>query len=214
MRAHVIAVSIGAHAVVVGGLLALPRHAAPSEPEVRDIEVVAAPTRQDPPPPPARTEPMRDRAPTRVRKAATVRVARAPVSTEEPGPGSGSGSSSGSGTGSGSGSSSGSGTGTGSGSGSGVDRSGPPVPIDASAARTLPYTAEATRDHVHGDVVVAIEVDPLGHVARASVQRGLGHGLDEIATGIAMQFRFRPATDRSGTPISGRVRWRFHFQPP
>jgi TonB family protein len=76
------------------------------------------------------------------------------------------------------------------------------------------YTAEALRDRVSGDVQLVLMVDPLGHVGSATVRRGLGHGLDEIATRLAMQIRFRPARDRAGKPTTGTVRWRFHFQPP
>ncbi|HSR97856.1 MAG TPA: TonB family protein, partial [Kofleriaceae bacterium] len=109
----------------------------------------------------------------------------------------------------------GGGTGGGNGDGTGdIDRSGPPVPIDPSAAATQLYTEAAMRDHVTGDVSLVLAVDPLGRVARATVRRGLGHGLDEIATGIAMQIKFRPARDRAGRPVAGTVRWRFHFEPP
>ena len=218
MRARVIAISVVAHGAMVGGLLALaPRRAADPAPRVRDIEVVATAPKPPPPPPPAssppaRSEPMRDRAPTRIRKPAAGR-APAPEPTQPAGGGDGEGSGSSSGE-------SGGGNGDGDGAGDGevlvpiVDRSGPPVPIDAIADRTLPYTAAAQRDHVSGDIVVSIEVDPLGHVARATVQRGLGHGLDEIATKVATQLRFKPATDRRGAATTGRVKWRFHFQPP
>jgi len=205
MRAHVIAISVVAHAGVLGGLLYwAPRHDAEVAPELHEITVVPAPPPAPPPPPApaARTETI---APTRVRKPAAPRHVR----SAEPALATGSGDSpSGSGSGSGS-------TGDGSGSAaSEIDRSGPPVPVDPSAARTLPYTAEATRDRVSGDVVVSLEIDDQGRVAKATVKRGLGHGLDEIATKIAMQLQFRPATDRSGAPVAGKVRWRFHFQPP
>jgi len=109
----------------------------------------------------------------------------------------------------------GGGTGGGNGDGTGdIDRSGPPVPIDPNAAATQLYTEAAMRDRVTGDVSLVLAVDPLGRVARATVRRGLGHGLDEIATGIAMQIKFRPARDRAGRPVAGTVRWRFHFEPP
>jgi TonB family protein len=95
-----------------------------------------------------------------------------------------------------------------------IDRSARPVPLEPSAAQTSMYTAEALRDRVSGDVQLVLMVDPLGHVGSATVRRGLGHGLDEIATRLAMQIRFRPARDRAGKPTTGTVRWRFHFQPP
>ena len=113
---------------------------------------------------------------------------------------------------------SGGGTGEGGGGDGGgggvIDLSSRPVPFETDTARTLPYTAEAQRDRVSGDVHLVLAVDPLGHVGRATVRRGLGHGLDEIATRLALQIRFRPARDRAGKPTAGTVRWRFHFQPP
>jgi TonB family protein len=208
MRASVVIVSVIAHGAVLGPLLYwAPRHDSAVTPELHEITVVPPAPKPAPPPPPAPAARTETIAPTRVRKPAAPRAPR--VSTPAPATGSGDATpSSGSGSGSGS-------TGDGSGSASSdVDRSGPPVPVDPSAARTLPYTAEATRDRVSGDVVVSLEIDADGRVTRALVKRGLGHGLDEIATKIAMQLQFRPATDRSGAPVAGRVRWRFHFQPP
>lgn len=221
MRARAIAISVVAHGAVIGGLLALaPRPAADPAPRVRDIEVVAAakpprpappspPPPLPPPPPPARSEPMRDHAPTRVRRPSQAGLAHGPEPTQPAGDSSGSGDGGGSDGG------------DGSGDGDGeevlvpvVDRSGPAIPIDIIAARTLPYTAAALRDHVSGDVILSLEIDARGRVERTSVHRGLGHGLDEIATKVALQLRFRPATDRSGAPTTGRVTWRFHFQPP
>jgi len=95
-----------------------------------------------------------------------------------------------------------------------LDLSARPIPLDANTSRTLPYTAEAQRDQVSGDVHLVLAVDPLGRVGRATVRHGLGHGLDEIATRLALQIRFRPARDREGNATAGTVRWRFHFQPP
>lgn len=115
------------------------------------------------------------------------------------------------GSGAGSGESGGDGAGAGAG---GIDLSSRPVPLDTAASQVLPYTAEALRDRITGDVQLALMVDPLGRVGRVTVRRGLGHGLDEIASRIAMQIRFRPARDRAGKPTAGTVRWRFHFQAP
>ena len=111
----------------------------------------------------------------------------------------------------------GAGGGHGGGDGDGIgalDRSARPVPLNADTFSTSLYTAEAQRDRVSGDVQLVLTVDPLGRVGSAKVRRGLGHGLDEIATKLALQIRFRPARDRTGKPTTGTVRWRFHFQPP
>jgi TonB family protein len=102
----------------------------------------------------------------------------------------------------------------GDGGGGVIDLSSRPVPLEIKTSQTLPYTAEAQRDRVSGDVQLLLTVDPLGHVERTTLRHGLGHGLDEIATRLATQIRFRPARDRAGKPTAGTVRWKFHFQPP
>lgn len=111
----------------------------------------------------------------------------------------------------------GAGTGLGDGDGAGaaaIDRSAPAVPLDPDLSQTLPYTAEAARGRVSGDVHLVLVVDPLGHVGQVTVRRGLGHGLDEIAVAQARKIRFRPARDRAGSATVGKVRWRYHFEPP
>ncbi|HEY6174139.1 MAG TPA: energy transducer TonB, partial [Kofleriaceae bacterium] len=140
----------------------------------------------------------------------TVEVDPSASAGSPPGDGSGLG---GAGDGAGLG---GSGTGTGRGNGDGnadIDLSARPVPLNATDV-TLPYTEEAARGRVGGNVIVELSIDPLGNVGRATIARGLGHGLDEIAVRTAMQLRFRPARDRAGRPIAATVRWRFHFDPP
>lgn len=94
-----------------------------------------------------------------------------------------------------------------------LDLSARPVPLETNTSQTLMSTAEAQRDRISGYVHLVLTVDPLGHVGRAAVRKGLGHGLDEIATKRALQIRFRPARDRAGNPTVGTVRWRFYFEP-
>jgi protein TonB len=117
------------------------------------------------------------------------------------------GGSSGNGTGGGGGGGGGSGTG-------GVDLHAPPVPIDASSARVLPYTEAALHARISGDVVLSLEIDAAGSVTGATVMKRLGYGLDDIAIDVAKRFRFRPARDVAGAATTGRVSWRFHFAPP
>lgn len=121
------------------------------------------------------------------------------------------------GGGDGGGSGSGLGAGTGHGFGDGtrdLDLSARPIPLDPNLSPTLPYTEEAARGRISGDVQLVLTVDPLGRVGRVAVRRGLGHGLDEIAIQQAMKIRFRPARDRAGRPTVGTVRWRYHFERP
>jgi TonB family protein len=106
------------------------------------------------------------------------------------------------------------GSGGGDGDGNGdIDLSARPVPLNAGDV-TLPYTEEAARRRISGNVIVELSIDPVGRVQRATIARRLGYGLDELAIRTAMQLRFRPAHDRAGRPTAATVRWRVHFDPP
>ena len=98
--------------------------------------------------------------------------------------------------------------------GDGNDLSAKPQPLDTTSASTLPYTKEAMRDHVEGDVTLVLQIDAAGYVTSTAVQRGIGHGLDEIAATVARKFTFKPALDRYGNKTAGSVKWRFHFTRP
>jgi TonB family protein len=62
------------------------------------------------------------------------------------------------------------------------------------------YTDEARHLKVQGDVIVRVTFLASGQVVVHNVLQGLGHGLDEEATRVAEQIRFRPAT-RDGRPV-------------
>jgi TonB family protein len=109
---------------------------------------------------------------------------------------------------------SGGGTGGLNGAGNGNDLSAKPIPLDTTSASTLPYTKEAMRDHVEGDVTLVLHIDDAGIVTSTTLQRGIGHGLDEIAANVARRFTFKPALDREGKKTAGTVKWRFHFTRP
>jgi TonB family protein len=181
----------------------------PTRPAPKTAKVPRPPRRPDPPPPPPPIVPP-DLAPAVITTTvADVSTPTPPAETVTDGtPRDGGGDGLG-------GRGGGTGIGIGEGPGEGeLDLSARPIPINASISQTLPYTAEAARDRISGDVQLLLTVDPLGQVGRVTVRRGLGHGLDEIATKLAMQIKFRPARDRQGQPTVGTVRWRFHFQPP
>jgi TonB family protein len=235
VKARVVVASAALHITAVVGLL-VARTAAPGRPTV-DIEIVppamttepAAPPRVEPaaapggnpviaPVPhrgaPARAEhPRRNVSPSRPPAAPpTPEIDASAPAVPPPGDGSELGPP---GDGAGFG-----GNGSGSGSGNGnadgnieLDRSARPLPLNATDV-TLPYTEEAARRRVGGNVIVELSIDPLGDVRRATIARGLGYGLDEIAMRTALQLRFRPARDRAGRPTAATVRWRFHFDPP
>ncbi len=62
------------------------------------------------------------------------------------------------------------------------------------------YTSEARQFRVEGDVVLRVTFLATGQVVVHSIVHGLGHGLDEEASRVAQQIRFRPAT-RNGQPV-------------
>jgi len=63
------------------------------------------------------------------------------------------------------------------------------------------YTADATKLHIEGTVVVKIRVSAAGVVTVLGVTHGLGHGLDQSAVDVAKGIRFKPAVDASGSPV-------------
>ena len=133
----------------------------------------------------------------------STKVAPATVGAGEPGS-----------VGDGSGAGGGGGSGGSNGGGGRVDLHAPPVPIDASSARVLPYTEAALHARISGDVVLSLQIDAEGNVTGSMVMKRIGYGLDEIAIDVAKRFRFRAARDVTGAPTAGRVSWRFHFAPP
>ena len=62
-----------------------------------------------------------------------------------------------------------------------------------------------------GDVVVDIVIDPEGHVAKFTMQRGLGHGIDETVLATIQQWTFQPAT-RNGVPVTSEQELLFHYE--
>ncbi len=62
-----------------------------------------------------------------------------------------------------------------------------------------------------GDVIVDIVIDPTGHVAKYTVQRGLGHGIDETVLATIQQWTFQPAT-RNGIPVASEQELLFHYE--
>jgi TonB family protein len=232
VRVSALVGSIAANAAVAGLIAlvtSLASHDAEPERKPEPVDIV----QDDPPPPPKLVatvddpppklvEPVPPRPHPRRSAPAQPRGGHAPGSLPSPptepmptpdttAAGSGSGSDTGDGHGSGTGSGDGSGSGAGD---PGIDRSSPPIPLDANPPRVLPYTTDAMRDRVAGDVQLVLAITADGKVGGVTVRRGLGHGLDEVAANIARGFRFRPALDHAGKPTTGSVRWRFHFAPP
>ncbi len=73
------------------------------------------------------------------------------------------------------------------------------------------YTSEARQLRVQGDVVLSVTFLATGQVVVRGVIQGLGHGLDEEATRVAQQIRFRPATS-NGRPVDVTTKITVTFQ--
>ena len=62
-----------------------------------------------------------------------------------------------------------------------------------------------------GDVVVDVVIDKTGHIAKFTMARGLGHGIDETVLATIQQWTFQPAT-RNGQPIASEQELLFHYE--
>ena len=79
----------------------------------------------------------------------------------------------------------------------------PRPPSSAVATRTVEpeYTPEARAACLQGTVILYLEVNGEGDLARAEVIQSLGLGLDEKALEAVRQWRFKPAT-KDGEPVT------------
>lgn len=62
-----------------------------------------------------------------------------------------------------------------------------------------------------GDVIVDIVIDPNGHIAKYTMEHGLGHGIDETVIATIQQWTFQPAT-RNGVPVASEQELLFHYE--
>lgn len=61
-----------------------------------------------------------------------------------------------------------------------------------------------------GDVVVDIVIDSTGKIAKYTVERGLGHGVDDTVIATIQGWTFHPAT-RNGIPVASEQELLFHY---
>ena len=66
------------------------------------------------------------------------------------------------------------------------------------------YTEAARRLKIEGEVVLEVEFLATGSIRILRIVRGLGHGLDEMATAAAYEIRFKPATSE-GRAVDSRT---------
>ena len=61
-----------------------------------------------------------------------------------------------------------------------------------------------------GDVIVDVVIDSAGRIAKFTLNRGLGHGIDETVLATIQQWTFQPAT-RNGVPVASEQELLFHY---
>lgn len=61
-----------------------------------------------------------------------------------------------------------------------------------------------------GDVIVDVVIDKDGRIAKYTMMRGLGHGVDQTVLATIQQWTFQPAT-RNGIPVASEQELLFHF---
>jgi protein TonB len=62
-----------------------------------------------------------------------------------------------------------------------------------------------------GDVIVDVVIDEKGHIAKFTMEHGLGHGIDETVLATIQQWTFQPAT-KNGQPVSSEQELLFHYE--
>ena len=62
-----------------------------------------------------------------------------------------------------------------------------------------------------GDVIVDVVIDETGRVAKFTMTRGLGHGVDETVLAAIREWTFQPAT-RNGIPVASEQELLFHYE--
>ena len=63
----------------------------------------------------------------------------------------------------------------------------------------------------HGDVVLDVVIDAEGHIAKLTMARGLGYGVDESVIATVQTWTFHPAT-RNVQPVPSEQELLFHYE--
>jgi periplasmic protein TonB len=61
-----------------------------------------------------------------------------------------------------------------------------------------------------GDVIVDVVIDKDGRIAKYTMMRGLGHGVDQTVLATIQKWTFQPAT-RNGIPVASEQELLFHY---
>lgn len=73
------------------------------------------------------------------------------------------------------------------------------------------FSEWARADHYQGTVVLGIEISKDGNVTDVQILRPLGLGLDDKSAEIVRTWRFQPALDKDGHPVTVRVNVEVNF---
>jgi protein TonB len=65
-----------------------------------------------------------------------------------------------------------------------------------------PYLAVAKRKHLRGMAIIELIIEPHGTVCAAQMLKGLDPDFDRAAVAAVKQWRFRPALNHNGKPIT------------
>jgi TonB family protein len=87
----------------------------------------------------------------------------------------------------------------------------PYEPVQITEKPDPVYTTEARQLRIQGEVLLRVVFTATGRVQLLSIERGLGHGLDEAATRAAEQIQFKPAR-RDGQPVDTTASVHILFQ--
>jgi TonB family protein len=88
----------------------------------------------------------------------------------------------------------------------------PAEPVEDYTRLVPRYSDEAIEHDVSASVAVRVEVDERGAVVGASLLKGAGYGLDEIALETVKKYKFRPARDAEGRPVRAVFGWRIVWE--
>jgi periplasmic protein TonB len=82
---------------------------------------------------------------------------------------------------------------------------------ERGAIATPPYPNEAKRNGIEGAVVLRVEITKEGRVRSARVVEDPGGGLGAAAYAAMLRERWRPALDRSGSPVDTVITYSYRF---
>lgn len=86
-------------------------------------------------------------------------------------------------------------------------------PVLPQPADIIPpaYPPEALEEGLEAEVVVELVLDEEGRVLDAAIPEPVGNGFDEALFAVVFDWRFTPALDKRGRPVSSQIRYAYRF---